>query len=815
MSSPDPRLSLPITGMSCAACVRRVEKALQAVPGVLSASVNLATETAQVEGPATLAALATALQQAGYPLATQTLSLPITGMSCASCVGRVEKALLAVPGVLSASVNLATETARIEALRTLRPALLEAAVLQAGYAVAPPVLTQTGPAQPAAPKDTEPGILALGVLLTLPLLLPMLLMPLGVHWMPSGWLQLGLAGLVQGVLGQRFYRGAWSALRHGSANMDTLVALGTSAAFGLSCYLLLVQGAGAHLYFEASASVLTLVWLGKWLERRAKRQTADALRALNALQPTTARRLLADGQTEQVPIEHLQVGDRLQVLAGDRIAADGVVETGSSHVDESLITGESQPIHKSPGDPVTGGALNLEGVLSVRTTLLGQESTLARIIRLVDQAQASKPPVQRLVDRISAVFVPVVLVIALLTLLGWWWAGAPVETALIHAVSVLVIACPCALGLATPAALMAGTGAAARQGILIKDAEVLERAPQVTTVAFDKTGTLTTGQPELLGLWPADPALDRAALLGQIAALQAHSNHPLAHAALQAAAAEHIPIQAAAALRTLPGLGVEADLDGQRYRLGSARLLEGAPVPDALREAAEQAEAQGQTLSWLLRLDHPAQPQTVLALLSFGDPIRPTAAAAIAALQAQHRHTLMLTGDNPGSAQAVADRLGIGAVHAQILPGQKSAVITALQQQGEIVAMVGDGINDAPALAVADVGLAMATGTQVAIESASITLMQGDPRLVAAALEICQKTRQKIRQGLFWAFFYNVIGIPLAAFGLLSPVWAGLAMALSSVSVVSNALLLSRWRAQGTPAVPSQHNPPTAPTTSA
>ena len=310
MSSSEPRLSLPITGMSCAACVRRVEKTLQAVPGVLSASVNLATETAQVEGPATLAALATALQQAGYPLATQTLSLPITGMSCASCVGRVEKALLAVPGVLSASVNLATETARIEALRTLRPALLEAAVQQAGYAVAPPVLTQTGPTQPAAPEDTELGILALGVLLTLPLLLPMLLMPLGVHWMPSGWLQLGLAGLVQGVLGQRFYRGAWSALRHGSANMDTLVALGTSAAFGLSCYLLLVQGAGAHLYFAASASVLTLVWLGKWLERRAKRQTADALRALNALQPTTARRLLADGQTEQVPIEHLQVGDR-------------------------------------------------------------------------------------------------------------------------------------------------------------------------------------------------------------------------------------------------------------------------------------------------------------------------------------------------------------------------------------------------------------------------------------------------------------------------------------------------------------------------
>ena len=803
-------LTLPISGMTCAACSGRVEKALQKIPQLQKASVNLATEQAHIEaapGTTPSEALALAVQsvrKTGYAVPLVKTDLAISGMTCASCTGRVEKALNRLPGVLQASVNLALERASIEALPSVSFATMVAAVQKAGYGAAA-VQTQE------AERSTHGGLpswwpIALGLLLSAPLMLPMLAMPFGLHWMPPGWVQLLLATPVQFILGWRFYRAAWGALRAGSANMDVLVALGTSAAYGLSLYSLIIywlagyqghEGHEPHLYFEASAMVITLVLLGKWLETRAKRQTTDAIRALQALRPSTAR-VWVDGQEIDTPIEQLAAGDIVITRPGERIAVDGVVQSGSSHADESLLTGESLPVAKTAGDTVTGGAINGEGLLHIRTTAVGAESTLARIIRLVENAQAGKAPIQRMVDQISAVFVPVVLAIALLTLLGWLAAGAATDSAIIKAVAVLVIACPCALGLATPTAMMVGTGSAARHGILIKDAQALELAHATSTVAFDKTGTLTVGKPLLTACIAATTGAEaeveaKTDVLRLAASLQTGSSHPLAHAVLQAAAAQNIAIPTAKQARALPGRGVQAQIDGQLYLLGSSRLLaeENARNP-ALQAQAAQLEAQGNTISWLLQKN--AHATQALGLLAFGDQIKPEAAAAIAQLQALGIRSVMLTGDNAGSAQAVAQQLGINEVHAQLLPADKARIIGELRAQGQIVAMVGDGINDAPSLAAADVGISMATGSDVAMQAAAITLMRGDLRLVAASLDISRRSYRKIRQGLFWAFIYNALGIPLAALGLLSPVIAGAAMAASSVSVVANALTLRRWR---------------------
>ncbi len=786
-------LRLPVAGMTCASCVRRVEKALQALPGVRSASVNLATEEAAVQADASvgIGALASAVRQAGYDVPTQELVLQIGGMSCASCSGRVEKALRKVPGVLTASVNLATEKASVQAFASVRWPMLQIAVEQAGYSATAPAAT---PTHGTAPASREIRAVLLSAALTLPLLLPMLLSWLGLTWMPNGWLQLALATPVQFGLGWRFYRAGWLALRAGTGNMDLLVALGTSAAYGLSLYMLWQHGgqAMAHLYFEASAAVITLVLLGKWLESRAKHQTTDAIRALNALRPAQAR-VLRGGVATELPVERVVVGDLVLVRPGERIAVDGVVEQGRSHVDESLITGESLPVLKEVGDSVTGGAINAEGALTLRTVAVGVETTLARIIRMVEAAQAGKAPIQRIVDRVSAVFVPVVLGLALLTLLGWLAHTGNLEQALVNAVAVLVIACPCALGLATPTAIMVGTGVAARHGILIRDAVALELAHAVRTVVFDKTGTLTEGRPALLAVCPAQ-GRQAAEVLGLAAALQQSSDHPLARAVLAQAQQEHLVLAAASAARALPGRGVEASVDGQSLLLCSSRYVQELGASDALLAAsAAQHAAQGHSVSWLLRRQSD-QGIEVLGVLAFGDTIKATAAQAVRTLQAQGIHTVMLTGDNHGSAKAVAAALGIDQVVAEVLPGDKAAVIQRLRQDGAVVAMVGDGINDAPALAAAQVGMAMSTGTDVAMETAGITLMRGDPRLVADALDLSRRTYNKIRQGLFWAFAYNVLGIPLAALGLLSPVIAGAAMALSSVSVVSNALLLRRWR---------------------
>ncbi|MDN7897050.1 heavy metal translocating P-type ATPase [Burkholderia cepacia] len=816
-------IELDIDGMTCASCVSRVEKALAKVPGVTRASVNLATERATVDvaPDVTAARLAEAVKQAGYgatpvagaaiPPAASTaaadLELDIDGMTCASCVGRVEKALAAVPGVARVSVNLATERASVHGAGALDAATLIAAVTTAGYRASLADASSAG-ATAGAAQDPETrkrleairerDLVIWSAVLSAPLVAPMLVAPFGIHLMPNGWVQLVLASIVQFGFGARFYRAAWHAVKARTGNMDLLVALGTSAAYGLSLWMLL-RGTGhpGHLYFEASAVIVTLVRFGKWLESRAKRQTTDAIRALNALRPDRAR-VVEHGVERDVPLAQVRVGTRVSIRPGERVPVDGRIVSGRSHVDESLITGESLPVPKDDGDPVTAGSINGEGALVVETTAIGAETTLARIIRLVESAQAEKAPIQRLVDRVSEVFVPAILGIAVLTLAGWLIAGAGTETAILNAVAVLVIACPCALGLATPAAIMAGTGVAARRGVLIKDAQALELAQRTTVIAFDKTGTLTEGKPSVTAFEAVGVPHDEALALA--AAVQRQSDHPLARAVVAAhdadvaARGSAVPPASAADARAVAGRGVEARVGGQLLALGSTRWRDelGIAVPPALDARAAELERAGNTISWLMRAD---APRALLALIAFGDTVKPGARDAIAALSARGVASVLVTGDNRGSAAAVAASLGIGEVHAQVLPDDKARVVAELKRtHGGIVAMVGDGINDAPALAAADVGIAMATGTDVAMHTAGITLMRGDPALVADAIDISRRTYRKIQQNLFWAFVYNLVGVPLAALGWLNPVIAGAAMAFSSVSVVTNALLLRRWK---------------------
>ncbi|ENM5224575.1 copper-translocating P-type ATPase [Pseudomonas aeruginosa] len=777
-----------VEGMTCASCVARIETALTQVPRVSAARVNLASEAVMVEADADLAPLLEAVEGAGYRVKEEQLDLAIGGMTCASCVGRVEKALLKVPGVLAATVNLASEAARVRVMSgAVAPAALIQAVAAAGYEAGVPAAKEAAAAPP--PRDWWP--VALAAVLSLPLVVQMLAVLLGARWSLPGWIQLLLATPVQFWLGARFYRAGWRALRAGSGNMDLLVALGTSAGYGLSVYLLATHaGPGVpHLYFEASAVVITLVLLGKWLEARAKRHTGDAIRALQALRPDTAW-VRREGVDCQVSVSTLAVGDLLVVRPGERVPADGLVRDGRSHLDESLLTGESLPVAKAEGDAVTGGAINGEGLLLVETTAVGAESTLARIIRLVENAQAAKAPIQRLVDRISAVFVPVVLVIAAMTLVIGWWLTGEVAGPLINAVAVLVIACPCALGLATPTVIMVGTGVGARHGILIKDAEALEIAHRVSVVAFDKTGTLTQGKPRVTALEVANG--DSARLLQQAASAQAGSEHPLAQALLDKAKQDGTDLLPASKVTALPGRGLAALVAGRELRLGSTRLMQelGVDLSPLAASAATLARA-GNSVSWLA--DVTGQP-LLLGLIAFGDVLKPSARQAVARLRGLGIRTVMISGDNRGAAESVAAMLGLDEVRAEVLPGDKAAEVQALKTGGAVVAMVGDGINDAPALAAADVGIAMSTGTDVAMHTAGITLMRGDPALVADALALSRHTYGRILKSLFWAFVYNLVGIPLAAFGLLSPVVAGAAMALSSVSVVTYALLLKRWR---------------------
>ena len=784
-------LSIGIEGMTCSSCAARVEKLLGRLPGISRATVSFSTESALLESDSVvdLATVRQAIEKAGFHVPEENRVLAITGMTCSSCAARVEKVLAGVPGVVSAVVNLATEQAHVTLTRGVPTSALIEAVRKAGYDAA--LQTEGSPATAASVRQgAEWWPVAVAATLSLPLVIPMLTDLFGAHWMLPGWVQLLLATPVQFWLGLRFYRAGWKALRAGSGNMDLLVALGTTAAYGLSVYLLAKPTGGEmpHLYFEASAVVITLVLLGKWLEARAKRQTTEAIRALQALRPAVARIRTGDGDRE-IAIDAVRVGDVVVVKPGERVAVDGQIVEGCSHLDESMLTGESLPVPKQPGDRVSGGAINADGLLLVQTTAIGTETTLARIIRLVESAQSAKAPIQRLVDRVSAVFVPVVMLIALLTFGGWWAYGGDVETAIINAVAVLVIACPCALGLATPTALMAGTGVAARHGILVKDAEALEVAHKVTAIVFDKTGTLTEGKPQVVALESGGG--DAQCLLSLAASLQLSSEHPLARAVGKAAQDAGLSPTSARFVQALPGRGLAGEIDGTHYVLGNARLMqERGFMMDHLADTAKHLEAEGRTVSWLAS----ESAQAVLGLIAFGDRLKPGALANIDCLKQMGIRTALITGDSRGAAHGVATELGIDQCLAEVLPADKAAEIETLKREGYVVAMVGDGINDAPALAAADIGIAMGTGTDVAMHAAGVTLMRGDLALVASTIDISRRTYAKMRQNLFWACVYNVVGIPLAAAGLLNPVIAGAAMAFSSVSVVSNALLLRRWR---------------------
>ncbi|MES2280863.1 MAG: heavy metal translocating P-type ATPase [Pseudomonadota bacterium] len=736
--------------------------------------------------------LSTPLQPIGTPIP---LDIGIGGMTCASCVTRVEKALKKVPGVETATVNLATESARIVyAQGEQMEARLRRAVRDAGYE--PRAADAAIDAPDASPWAGFMPV-GIGMALSVPLVAPMIADLFGLHWMlPPLW-QFLLATPVQFVLGARFYRAGWGALKALTGNMDLLVALGTTAGWALSVWLWLTADAGAmvHLYFEGSAVVITLVLLGKWLEARAKRQTTSAIRALHALRPEVAHLIGVEGEVD-VPVAEVLVGDRIVVKPGERFPVDGTLLEGHTQVDEAMLTGEPLPVTKEVGGRLTGGSINGDGRVVMLVTAVGSETVLSSIIRLVEDAQAAKAPIQRLVDQVSAVFVPVVLVIALATLLGWWLTGHAFELALIHAVAVLVIACPCALGLATPAAIMAGTGVAAKHGILIKDAQALELAHKVDVVAFDKTGTLTVGQPRLTALVVL-PGMDDTEALQAAASLQSGSEHPLARAVVASAQAKKLVVEAPDNVRAVSGRGTEGEVGVRSFLIGSLRWMDELKVDmGVLADKATELQAQGATVSAMA--ERTTAGLTLRALMAFGDEPKPGAKEALAALRARGIKTVMISGDNRGAAEAMARRLGLrpeeGEVMAEVLPGDKAARVMALKEGGHTVVMVGDGVNDAPALAAADVGMAMGNGTDVAMHAAGITLMRGDPMLVAAALDISDRTVAKIRQNLFWAFAYNAAGIPLAALGFLNPVLAGAAMAMSSVSVMGNALLLKRWK---------------------
>lgn len=731
------------------------------------------------------------------PAESSVRSFDIRGMTCAACSARLERVLKKTPGILDARVNLALERADVAVGPEVTPDAVVAAVDGAGFSAMlrsdDPIVAraerEAREAEAAAARRRTGWLLMVCALLTLPFVVAMVAMMAGAgHILPAS-IQLLLATAVQILAGHRFYRGAWNALRGGGANMDVLVSLGTTAAWGFSVYMMATvhHMVEEHLYFEASAVVLTLVLLGKFLEERAKASTTRAVRSLMALRPETATKLADDDSQSVVPVSGLLPGDRVLVRPGERVPVDGRILSGESHFDEAVITGESMPVRRTSGEPVVTGAVNGEGAVTVEVGAVGEDSTLGRITRLVENAQSGKAPVQRLVDRVSAIFVPTVVAVAAIAFVLWLLLGGGAEQALAAAVAVLVIACPCALGLATPTALVAGTGAAARAGILIKDIEVLERAAHIGTVVFDKTGTLTVGHPELLELVAAE-GIEPAHLLAIAAAAQAGSEHPLARATLARAVADGITPRAAENVRAVPGKGLAGRVEGTEVLIGTATLMDEHGIDHESIDKAGLGRLQPE-----MTIAYVAESGRAIGLFGYADALRPEAPAAVMELRRRGIRTLLLTGDRPPAGRAIAGAAGLDDWRADVLPEGKAAEVESLRAAGGRLAMVGDGVNDAPALAAADVGIAMGSGTDVAMETAGITLMRPDPRLVAAALDIAAATSLKIRQNLFWAFIYNVIGIPLAAFGLLTPALAGAAMAMSSVSVVTNAGLLTRW----------------------
>ncbi len=789
------RLDLPLGGLRCAACAVRIEKILNSLPGV-RAQVNLAAERVRVDclSTATISAqdIVSAIEKAGFSVPWRSVQLAIGGMHCAACAARLEKVLNSLPGV-QAQVNLAAERAQV----LYQPGTMDvdglcAAVAEAGFVGR--IVDVHSHAEEKEHKQAafraELRRFWIAAALTLPFLIQMLLMftASGVaahdhqNFLPR-WMQLGLASPVQFWIGWRFYAGGWKSLRAGGANMDVLIVLGTSAAYFFSLFVTLAGRHDLPVYFEASVMVIALVLLGKLLEVRARSRTMTAIEALIRLQPKRAR-VERDAQLVDVDVAEIVPGDVFIVRPGESVPVDGEVIEGASSVNEAMLTGESMPLFKCAGDRVFSATMNSEGMLRCRATGVGEHTLLAAIIRLVTEAQSSKAPVQRLADRLAAVFVPTVCSLALLTLLGWWIFGGVFSVALINAVSVLVIACPCALGLATPTAVMVGTGQGARAGILVRNAEALERAERISVLALDKTGTLTRGEPELTDWIPL--ASPEEGLLALAAGLEQGSEHPLAKAVLAYARKREIRLPELSGFTATPGYGVAGCVAGRSVRLGTPQWFAGLEWPAAQVEGLQQ---EGKTVALLV------EGNRVLALLGMADPLRDTSRQAVARLRAMGVQVVMLTGDNPMIAARIAREVGIDDYRAGVSPADKAQQVKSLGSGRNVVAMVGDGINDAPALAAADISLAMGCGSDAAIEVADITLMRSDLDGVADAIALSRATLGKIRQNLFFAFVYNVLGIPLAAMGMLNPVIAGAAMAMSSVSVVSNSLLLRRWHA--------------------
>jgi Cu+-exporting ATPase len=813
------RLSLPVEGMTCASCVGRVERALKAVPGVQTATVNLATERADITfgDPADPQAAVGAIESAGYAVREETTELGIEDMTCASCVGRVEKALRQIPGVIEANVNLATERARVRhSAGIVTTAMLEAAVEQAGYkARRLSAATASSDDQDSERRENEARGLRRSLLIAALLTLPVFVLEMGSHLIPAmhhwvlgvlgeqrnGYLQFVLTTLVLFGPGLRFFRKGVPALLRGAPDMNSLVSVGTAAAYGYSVVAtfipqVLPQGT-ANIYFEAAAVIVTLILLGRTLEARAKGRTSQAIKRLVGLQAKTAR-VERNGETLEIPLDQVTTGDVVFVRPGEKIPVDGQVVEGASYVDESMITGEPVPVSKSVGAEVVGGTINKTGAFSFRVTKVGANTVLAQIIRLVEEAQGSKLPIQALVDKVTLWFVPAVMAAAALTFLIWLIFGpTPALTfALVNAVAVLIIACPCAMGLATPTSIMVGTGRAAELGVLFRKGEALQALRDVSVIALDKTGTLTKGRPELTDLVPAE-GFDYDEVLALVAAVETRSEHPIAEAIVAAAKQRDIKIAAIEAFDATPGFGVSAKVSGRTVSVGADRFMTqlGLDVASFL-PAAQRLGEQGKSPLYA------AIDGRLAAVIAVADPIKETTPEAIKALHALGLKVAMITGDNAATASAIARQLGIDEVAAEVLPDGKVAALKQFRSHGARVAFVGDGINDAPALAEADVGLAIGTGTDVAIEAADVVLMSGDLRGVANAIALSQATIRNIKQNLFWAFAYNAVLIPVAAGmlypingTLLSPIFAAAAMALSSVFVLGNALRLKRFQA--------------------